>query len=99
MKVSRGATIRAGLLAAVVGGVIALSSGAGAAAASGGTLYVLQGLPGAAADVSVDGARVASGVAATSVVGPLPVAAGRHVIELRRKGARLVAASVTVPAG
>jgi hypothetical protein len=99
MKLSRRSTILVSLVALLLGGGLALSSALAASAASGGTLYVLQGLPGATTDVSVDGQSVGTAVAATSAVGPLRVAAGRHVIELTSKGTRLVRASVSVPAG
>ena len=99
MKLSRRSSVLASLVALLLGGGLALSSAAAASATAGGTLYVLQGLPGASTDVSVDGVKVATAVAATSAVGPLPVHAGRHVIELASKGTRLVRASVTVPAG
>src|SRR5690242_17420645 len=99
MKLSRRSRILVSLVALLLGGGPALFSALAASAASGGTLYVLQGLPGASTDVSVDGASVATAVAATSVVGPLRVAAGHHVIELTSKGTRLVRASASVPAG
>lgn len=99
MKLSRRSRVLGGLMALLLSGGLALPSALAASAASGGTLYLLQGLPGGSADVSVDGEKVATAVAATSAVGPLRVAAGRHVIELASKGTRLVRARVSVPAG
>src|SRR3954451_24342634 len=69
------------------------------AASSSATVYVLQGLPGITADVSVDGKSAATGVSAKTVVGPLPLSAGKHVVALSSKGTRLVSASVTVKPG
>lgn len=42
--------------------------------------YVIQGVPGAAVEVAVDGEVVQSGVAAKDVVGPLDLAAGEHTV-------------------
>jgi hypothetical protein len=84
----------------VLCGALALLTAAPASAASGSaTVYVLQGLPGITADVSVDGKGVATGVSARTVVGPLRLSAGRHVVALSSNGTRLVSASVTVTAG
>jgi hypothetical protein len=69
------------------------------AASNSGTVYVLQGLSGLTADVSVDGKSAATGVSAKTVVGPLRLAAGRHVVALTSKGTKLVSASVAVSAG
>lgn len=90
----------ASVFALVLGGALAVSTGVTAAsAAGGGTLYVLQGLQTVAADVAVDGAKVATAAAATTVVGPLHVAAGRHVIALSNGGQQLVKASVEIAPG
>jgi len=86
--------------ALVLGGALGVLTAVPASAASGtGTAYVLQGLPGVTADVSVDGRTVATGVAAKTVVGPLRLSAGRHVVALTSKGTRLVSAGVSVAAG
>jgi hypothetical protein len=69
------------------------------AASSSATVYVLQGLSGLTADVSVDGKSAATGVSAKTVVGPLRLSPGRHVVALSSKGTQLVSASVTVSAG
>jgi hypothetical protein len=97
MRGSRRLRSTASLVALVVGGALAVSTGVTAASASGGgTLYVLQGLQTVTADVAIDGAKVATAVAATTVVGPLRLAAGRHVVALSSKGRQLVKASVEV---
>jgi len=85
--------------ALVLGGLAFLTAVPASAASGSGTAYVLQGLPGVTADVSVDGRSVATGVSATTVVGPLRLPAGRHVVALSSRGTRLVSASVSVSAG
>jgi uncharacterized protein DUF4397 len=88
-------------LAALVAGAawsVAGSLSAEAAPASG-TVYVFQGLTGITADVKVDGSSVASDVAGTTVVGPLRLAAGRHVVALSSADGQLTTASVTVTSG
>lgn len=82
-----------GLASAAVTGVPA------SAAVRTGTVYVLQGLRGVSADVEVDGARVASTVPAATVVGPLRLPAGRHVVALSGADGRLTTAGVTVRPG
>jgi len=57
---------------------VPLSSGAAHAAGTTST-YVVQGVPGAAVDVTVDGKVVQSGVAAKQVL-PLDVSAGSHTV-------------------
>src|SRR3954453_11254236 len=90
----------AGLAALVLGGTLAAGAAVPADAATGSaTLYVLPGMPGLTADVGVDGASVATGVAAKPVVGPLRLPAGRHVVTLTSKGTRLTSASVSLTAG
>jgi hypothetical protein len=85
--------------ALVLGGLAFLTAVPASAASGSGTAYVLQGLPGVTADVSVDGRSVATGVSATTVVGPLRLPAGRHVVALSSRGTRLVSASVSISAG
>ena len=101
MRGSRRIRFTLALLALALGGALALPAGAAAAApaSGGGTVYVLQGLPTVTADVAVDGAKVATGVSATTVVGPVRLAAGRHVVTLTSKGTQLVSASVDVTSG
>ena len=90
----------AGLAVVVLGAALAVAGAASADAASGsGTVYVLQGLSGISADVKVDGRPVASGVAGATVVGPLRLAAGQHVVALSSADGQLTTASVTVSPG
>lgn len=82
-------SIRALLTAAtLLVGVAAIAgvnngTAAGAAVAPGpgpATLYVVQGLPGAAIDVAVDGRTVAENVTTSKVVGPFAVSAGTRTV-------------------
>lgn len=62
-------------------------------------LYVVQGLPAVSADISIDGAVVASGVAAAKVIGPLSVKPGNHTVTISGKGTQLASATAEVSAG
>jgi hypothetical protein len=89
-----------GLAAVLAAAALSVTGAASAQAAPrSGTVYVLQGLTGIKADVKVDGAAVASGVAGTTVVGPLQLAAGHHVVALSSADGQLTTASVTVTPG
>ncbi|WP_432944707.1 DUF4397 domain-containing protein [Kribbella sp. CA-253562] len=83
------------VLVAAVAAVFAAPAGA----ASGGVVYVVQGLPGQTVDVRVDGKVVARGVAATKVVGPFSVAAGQRRITAVAGGRTLVDRQIAVQAG
>ena len=87
--------------AAVALGVVALAAPAGpaGAATAQGTAYVLQGIAGVTATVSVDGRTVSTDVAARTVVGPLRLDAGRHTVRLEAAGEPTVEASFTVGDG
>src|SRR3954452_819395 len=91
------------LPALALAGALALAAAVPASAATAptakGTVYVLQGMPGVTADVLVDGATVARGVAAATVVGPLRVPAGRHTVALTSEATQLVSCCVTVERG
>ena len=62
------------------------------------TLYVVQGLPGAAIDVAVDGQTVARNVETTNVVGPFPVSAGTRTLTFTDGEGKVVAEN-TIEAG
>ena len=62
------------------------------------TLYVVQGLPGAAIDVAVDGQTVAQNVQTTNVVGPFEVSAGTRTLTFTDGNGKVVAEN-TVDAG
>jgi hypothetical protein len=66
---------------ALVGGAISTSY-----AADDARIYVVQGLPGRALDVAVDGKKVASGVPAAAITGPYSVKAGSRKITFSDDG-------------
>lgn len=68
-------------------------------AATNGTLFVVQGLPRASVDVSIDGRSVAQDVQGATLAGPFEVAAGAHVVTFAWDGAAPVERSVTMAAG
>lgn len=78
---------------------VAAFSSTPANAADTAAIYVVQGLPGVSADISVDGAVVATGVAAAKVVGPLSVGPGSHTATVTVQGSQVAAASMTAKAG
>jgi hypothetical protein len=68
----------------LLGGVTAVVGQASAASAiRTGRVFVVNALAGVTAQLSVDGSVVRSSVAAKSVVGPLQLPPGQHVLELR----------------
>jgi hypothetical protein len=71
------------LLIALVTLLATALTGGSAQATGAASTYVVQGVPGAQVDVSVDGQVVQSGVAAKQVVGPLDLAAGSHTVTFR----------------
>jgi hypothetical protein len=97
----RGRLRRTAASAALLLGLAALAAPAGPAqAATGqGTVYVLQGIADVSASVSVDGRTVSRDVAARTVVGPLRLDTGRHLVRLEASGVPAVEASFTVGAG
>lgn len=75
----------------VLGGLSVLLLGTGAAlggatvagaAARSGDVYVVNGIAGTALDVEIDGQRVRSDLPAGSILGPLSLPRGRHVVSL-----------------
>jgi len=88
------AVLATALLAAV--GVLAAAP---AGATGTGTVYLVHGIVGSTATISVDGSTVREQAAAKSVVGPLKLAPGQHVVELRDGTSVLVTARFTVTAG
>jgi hypothetical protein len=67
-------------------------------AANNADIYVVQGLPGAAIDVSVDGHSVAKRVTTAQVVGPFKVGAGTRTVTFMKNGAVVLKSAVTVAA-
>ncbi len=96
------AVLAALLLAAA--GVAAGSSGAGATAvpaarAGTGQVFVVHGIIGTPVDVELDGRRLAAAAQPKTVLGPLDLAPGRHVLVLRTGTRTVTSAAFTVTAG
>src|SRR3954466_5161502 len=96
----------AGLAVLLLGGGLAVagSTAAGAAprsraTAPTGQVYVVHGLLGTPVDVDVDRRRIADAAAPKTVLGPLTLPAGKHVIVLRTGTRTVTSASFEVPAG
>lgn len=85
-----------GLLAAVAWGLGGASS---ASAAGTGSVYVVNAVAGSTAQVLVDGSVVQGAAAPKSVIGPLQLAAGQHVLELKTGSNVLVSARFSVTVG
>ncbi len=86
----------------MIGGVTSSTAAAASAAAAQGeaTLYVVQGLPGAAINVAVDGQTVAQNVQTTNVVGPFEVSPGTRMLTFTDGNGTVVAQnSVDATAG
>lgn len=92
-------------LLAVLVGVVTLGltlaglSTSARAAATTGDVYIVHGIVGSTADILVDGNNVAPAAAPKTVVGPLPLAPGDHVVTLREGTDTLVSAQFSVKAG
>jgi len=94
--------LRAGLVVLLLGGagVLVLPAGAGAATApTTGQVYLVQGLVGTPVSVELDGHQVAASAQPRTIVGPLQVAAGPHVVVLRAGSRPVTSARFTVVAG
>jgi hypothetical protein len=70
-----------------------------AAAAGTGQVYVIHGLTGQTLDIFIDGKNVCPAAKAKTVVGPLKLAAGKHVVDLRDGGKVAAKANFTVRDG
>jgi hypothetical protein len=80
-----------------VGGVLA--AGSAAAAATTGQVFLVHGIVGTPVSVLLDGRELVASAKPESVVGPLQVAAGQHVVVLRAGSRTLTGARFTVVAG
>jgi hypothetical protein len=87
-------------LALLVAGTLALAGTAAAPsfAASDGDIYVVQGLPGASVDVSIDGHSVAKNVKTAALVGPFTVSGGERTVTIRSEGKMLLQRKVKIKA-
>jgi hypothetical protein len=96
----------AGLAVLLLGGAATVTGGtaAGASTSAGSTVptgqvYVVHGLVGTPVDVDVDGRRVAGNAQPKTVLGPLTLSAGPHVVVLRAGARTVTSASFLVPGG
>ena len=81
-----------------VGGVLTAAGGAAAAGATG-QVYVVHGIVGTVVSVLLDGRELVPSVQPASIVGPLTVPAGQHVLVLRAGSRTVTGARFTVVAG
>jgi Domain of unknown function (DUF4397) len=82
-------TVKSSAAVVMIASLVAIPSAASAtsrAASPTDQVYVLQGVPRAAVDVSVDGKMVKSGLAAKGIVGPLQLTPGKHMITFAATG-------------
>lgn len=88
-----------------VGTTLALPAGAGAASTApskaplGGQVYLVQGLVGTPVAAELDGRQVVASAQPKTIVGPLSVPAGPHVLVLRTGTSTITSARFTVVAG
>lgn len=87
------------LFALMTAAALGTASPSVAAAAATGRVYVVNGVSGVTAQVLVDGAVIRDAAAPKTVIGPLTLPAGQHVLELRTAGTSLVTAQFTLAAG
>jgi Domain of unknown function (DUF4397) len=100
MMTRRSARLLYGSLVGLLLGLGTIVTGlSSASAAPTGDVYVVQGIVGSSVSISVDATVVGASVAAKSVIGPLHLTPGQHVIELKNGASSLVSARFTVPAG
>lgn len=85
--------------ALLVVGVTVAGVTVASAASSTGDVYVVHGITGITVSVSIDNAVVQATAAPKTVVGPLKLAVGQHVIELKDGTTSVVSARFTVAAG
>jgi hypothetical protein len=84
------------VVAAIV--VASMGSPAGAAPTSG-EIYVVNAVAGTSADLAVDGEVVQAAAAPKTIVGPLTLSPGEHVVSFTPAGADEVTATIEVAAG
>jgi hypothetical protein len=94
-----GPVLRAGLALSLALGTALLTAPAATAAPSTGEAYVIQGLLGETYDVVVDDEVVHRGATPKAIIGPIELAAGNHVIELRKGSTVAIQQRFTVRAG
>jgi hypothetical protein len=94
----RAAAVAAAVFVAVLAGSAA-SVPAVAAPPTSGEIYVVNAVAGTTADLAVDGEVVGAAAAPKTVIGPLTLPAGEHVVSFNVAGQAPVTASVAVAAG
>jgi hypothetical protein len=97
VRVLRIRTLLGVVLVATIGAA-ALSSPAGAAATTG-EIYVVNAVAGMSADLAVDGDVVQAAAAPKTIVGPLTLTPGEHVVSFTPTGADAISATIDVTAG
>jgi len=97
-RARRSAALTGAILVAMLG-TAAAGSPAVAAPSTSGELYVVNAVAGTTADLAVDGEVVQAAAAPKSVVGPLTLPAGAHLVSFTVTGQTPVTASVEVTAG
>jgi hypothetical protein len=98
-KARRTGTARVALAVAATAWPVLWFCGPAAAKEGSAEVYVVNGLVGTAADVSVDGQVVGADTAPSGIVGPLELATGPHEIAVRPEGGQEVVRSVDVASG
>jgi len=83
---SRSAAVVAALLFSVLAVPLAAASSASPPVKATSQVYLVHGVPGGPADVSVDGESVASGLASAAVHGPIELTPGRHTVAFAGDG-------------
>jgi hypothetical protein len=94
-----GAGTAAGSTAAVAGSTAAVAGTTAGGALPTGQVYLVHGILGTPVDVDVDGRRLAAAARPKTVLGPLTLTAGRHVVVLHVGTRTVTSASFLVPAG
>jgi hypothetical protein len=83
----------------LVAALLGVGAASSATAAGTGTVFVVQAIAGTTGSVSVDGSVVQASAAPKSVIGPLQLAVGQHVLELKSGSTVVVSARFTVTSG
>jgi Domain of unknown function (DUF4397) len=91
--------LRACLAAVASAGTLASAGTAAAATPPIAQAYLVHGIPGVTADVLLDGRPIARAARPETVVGPVSVSAGQHVVTLQNAGHSLTGARFTAAAG
>jgi hypothetical protein len=80
-------------------GITTAAASLASAAPSTGSVFIVHGIPGATASISVDGSVVQAAAAPKSVIGPLQLSPGQHIADFKVGSTTLVSARFSVSAG